>query len=72
SDGSVIGGNKEYAARAVAAVESTFERQGANDLNTLNMATKGLWAAKNADELPSNETKHSWGEGITSPRSNGN
>lgn len=46
-DGSVTGGNSDYAGRAVAAVESTFERHSSQDLNILNTATKGLWAAKN-------------------------
>lgn len=70
ADGSVTGGNKEYAARAVAAVESTFERQGGNDLNTLNMATQGLWAAKNM-ERESNEVNNGFFDSVHSPRSNG-
>ncbi|EGT5675316.1 conjugal transfer protein TraG [Cronobacter dublinensis subsp. dublinensis] len=70
ADGTVSGGNKEYAERAVAAIESTFERQGANDINTLNMATKGLWAAKN-ESMPSNETDFRSSATLTGPRSNG-
>lgn len=70
SDGTVIGGNKEYASRAVAAVESTFERQGGDDLNTLSMATQGLWAAKHMHR-ESNEQVHNFNDSITGPRSNG-
>lgn len=69
SDGMVHGGNREWGERAVTAIESTFERQGTDDRNTLSTVTLGLNEAA-GKTLPSNTTSHAEGGSLTGARSN--
>lgn len=69
SDGTIQGGNREWGERAVTAIESTFERQGTDDRNTLSTVTLGLNEAA-GKTLPSNTTSHAEGGSLTGARSN--
>ncbi len=69
SDGSVHGGNREWGERAANAIESTFERQGTDDRNTLATVTIGLNEA-HGKTLPSNTSNHTQGDSLTGARSN--
>lgn len=69
SDGTIHGGNREWGERAVTAIESTFERQGTDDRNTLSTVTLGLNEAS-GKTLPSNTSSHTEGGSLTGARSN--
>lgn len=69
TDGTVHGGNREWGERAVTAIESTFERQGTDDRNTLSTVTLGLNEAA-GKTLPSSTPIPSENGSLTGARSN--
>lgn len=69
-NGTVTGGNVEYAARAVSAIESTFERQGFSEPAVVESAVNGIAAARDYS-MPSNTNQPDPYGSLMGARSNG-